>query len=54
MLSRQDLVCVLNDASIGEVRLLLMHSSLHSLGRVEHGADSVVDAVLEVIGDDEP
>ena len=52
MLSRQDLVCELNDASIGEVRLLLMHSSLHSLGRVEHGADSVVDAVLEVIGDD--
>ena len=35
-----------------QTRLLMMHSSLHSLGRVEDGAETVIDAVLEVLGED--
>lgn len=42
-------------AAFGEIGLhksdsLIIHSSLSSLGRVERGADGVLDALLEVIG----
>ena len=49
-LSQQDLVTAMEDAGLGRVNRLLMHSSLHSLGRVEGGAETLIDALLEVLG----
>ncbi len=51
-LSRPNLVAAMQDAGLGEVDRLLMHSSLHSLGRVDGGAETLIDALLEVLGEE--
>ena len=51
-LQKSDLVDLLRQGSVDQTRLLMMHSSLHSLGRVDGGAETVIDAVLEVLGED--
>ena len=51
-LSHRDLVTAMQDAGLGQVDRLLMHSSLHSLGRVDGGAETLIDALLEVLGED--
>ncbi len=51
-LSQQNLVAAMQDAGLGEVDRLLMHSSLHSLGRVDGGAETLIDALLEVLGEE--
>ena len=40
----------LQDAGVNEVSNLLMHSSLHSLGKVDGGAETVIDALLDTLG----
>ena len=42
----------MQDAGLGEVGRLLMHSSLHSLGQVDGGAETLIDALLEVLGEE--
>ena len=51
-LSHRDLVTAMQDAGLGQVDRLLMHSSLHSLGRVDGGAETLIDALLEVLGEE--
>ncbi len=51
-LSRQNLVAAMQDVGLGEVGRLLMHSSLHSLGQVDGGAETLIDALLEVLGEE--
>ena len=52
LLQESDLVNFLRAGGVDQTHLLMMHSSLHSLGRVEGGAETVIDAVLEVLGED--
>ncbi len=52
VLQKADLVEFLREGGVDQTRLLMMHSSLHSLGRVDGGAETVIDAVLEVLGAD--
>ncbi len=51
-LSHRDLVTAMQDVGLGQVDRLLMHSSLHSLGRVDGGAETLIDALLEVLGEE--
>lgn len=51
-LSRKDLVSALQDAGLNLGQRLLMHSSLHSLGRLDGGAETLIDALLEVLGEE--
>jgi aminoglycoside 3-N-acetyltransferase len=48
--TRADLVRGLRTLDIGPGSILQVHSSLSRLGHVEGGADTVVDALLEVVG----
>lgn len=41
----------LQELGVGTGDLLLVHSSLRSFGYVEGGADTVIDALLETVGD---
>jgi len=47
--SRQELARQLRDLGLGAGAKVLVHSSLSSLGRVDGGAETVVDALLDVI-----
>ena len=51
-LNTQDVVDRLHAAGLDRVRRLLVHSSLHSIGHVEGGAKTLVDALLEVLGNE--
>jgi aminoglycoside 3-N-acetyltransferase len=50
--TRADIVAGLRAMGIAEGWLLQVHSSLSALGYVEGGAETVVDALLEVVGPD--
>ncbi len=50
MLNKQDIVSSLRLMDIKAGDTLLLHSSLTSIGGVEGGADTVIDAFLEAIG----
>ena len=52
LLRQSDLVDYLRAGGVDQTRLLMMHSSLHSMGRVHGGAETLIDAVLEVLGED--
>lgn len=49
--SKADIITVLRDLGLGQGDLVQVHSSLSAFGYVEGGADTVVDALLEVVGD---
>ena len=48
---RGDIVAGLQALGIGPGRTVLVHSSLSSFGHVRGGAEAVIDALLEVLGD---
>jgi len=50
MVSKRSITDGLVELGLGESDLVVVHSSLSSFGKVEGGADAVVDAILEVIG----
>ncbi|OPZ81469.1 MAG: SPBc2 prophage-derived aminoglycoside N(3')-acetyltransferase-like protein YokD [bacterium ADurb.Bin429] len=50
MLTKSDLVAAFRKVGLIEGDLVLVHSALRTLGPVEGGADSVIDALLETVG----
>jgi aminoglycoside 3-N-acetyltransferase len=46
---KNGLVNAFQEAGLGQVRRLLLHSSLSSLGHVEGGADTVIAALIEAL-----
>ena len=48
---RSDIVKGLNDLSLRAGDVVLVHSAMRTLGFVEGGADTVVNAFLELLGD---
>ncbi len=50
-MNRRDIVMGLRSLGIKEGDILLVHSSLGSLGNVDGGADTVINALMEVIGE---
>jgi aminoglycoside 3-N-acetyltransferase len=50
VLKQSDLVSDLQRLGVPEGGLLMVHSSLRSIGQVEGGADTVVEALLEALG----
>lgn len=51
-LTQPDLVTGFGGAGVEKGDHILVHSSLSSLGWVEGGADAVIDALIEAVGDD--
>ena len=51
-LTRQNIAEALTALGLAPGAVVFMHSSLSSLGEVEGGADTVVDAILDVLGPD--
>ena len=49
-LTRDEIVRGLRDLGVSKGDVLMVHSSLSSLGRVEGGADTVIDALVEAVG----
>ena len=49
-ITKEDIVFALTLGGIQKGDVILMHSALSSIGYVEGGADTVIDAVLETIG----
>jgi len=52
LITFENLVSDLKKSGIQKGDHLLVHSSLSSIGYVENGADAVINALLEVVGDD--
>lgn len=50
--TRDDIVAGLREIGLAEGDLVQVHSSLSAFGYVEGGADAVVDALLEVVGEE--
>lgn len=48
---KEDIVTGLRELGIKEGDVILVHSSLSSFGHVEGGADTVIDALLEAVGE---
>jgi len=49
-LGKADLIAGLQEVGVSEGDVLLVHSSLSSLGHVEGGPETVIDALLEAVG----
>ncbi len=52
MITKSDIVFSLECMGIQKGDILLLHSALTSIGKVEGGADTVIDAFLEAIGEE--
>jgi aminoglycoside 3-N-acetyltransferase len=52
MFSKENLKTAFRQAGLGNGDLVLVHSALRALGPVEGGADTVLDALLEILGPD--
>jgi len=52
MVTQRDIEVSLRDIGLKQGDTVIVHSSLSSFGEVEGGADTVVDAVLEIIGNE--
>ena len=50
MKTKTELICAFRTAGLAAGDLVLVHSALRKLGPVEGGADTVIDALLEVVG----
>jgi aminoglycoside 3-N-acetyltransferase len=51
-LEKKDIADAVRKAGIAEGDLVMVHSSLSSFGRIEGGAETVIDAILEAVGSD--
>lgn len=51
MYTKQDLITALKDMGIQPNDTLLVHSSMKSIGQVEGGADTVLDALMEYVSE---
>ncbi len=51
MVTKQQIITGLSHLGLKAGDVVIVHSSLSSFGEVEGGADTVIDALLEVIGD---
>ena len=49
--SKSDIIQSLKELGLRQGDIVLVHSSLKSFGYVEGGADTVIDAFLEVVGE---
>jgi aminoglycoside 3-N-acetyltransferase len=49
-IEKQDIVKALRESGINEGSLVVVHSSLSSMGKIIGGSDTVVDAYLEAVG----
>ena len=49
-MTKQEIINGLSSLGLKKGDLVLLHSSLYSLGHVEGGPDAVIDAFLETIG----
>lgn len=52
VVTERDIIAALNDVGIRRGDVVIVHSSLKSMGYVEGGADTVIDALLKVLGED--
>lgn len=52
MTTGKDIVFALRESGIKDGDVIFVHSSMSSIGKVQGGADTVIDALLEVIGSD--
>jgi len=52
MLTRQDIAQGFRKLGLHEGEIVLAHSSLSSFGRVDGGADAVIDGLLDVLGEE--
>ena len=50
--TKQQIVGALRNLGVSQGTILLVHSSLSSMGRVDGGANTVIDALLEALGPD--
>lgn len=50
--TKQDLIQDFKALGLKEADTVLLHSSMKSIGRVERGADDVIDALLNVLGEE--
>lgn len=50
VLTRDDIVRGLRELGVREGDVLMVHSALSSFGRVDGGADTVIDALMEAVG----
>ncbi|MBK8903618.1 MAG: AAC(3) family N-acetyltransferase [Anaerolineaceae bacterium] len=50
--TKNDIIAGLTTLGVASGNKVLVHSSLSSFGHVEGGADTVIDAILDVIGED--
>ncbi len=50
VIGKDDIVRGLRELGVREGDILMVHSALSSIGRVEGGADSVIDALVEAVG----
>lgn len=51
VVTERDIIAALNDVGIRRGDVVIVHSSLKSMGYVEGGADTVIDALLKVLGE---
>jgi len=51
-LTREDIAAGLRDAGVGQSEVLMVHSSLSSFGHVEGGAEAVIQALHDAVGDE--
>jgi aminoglycoside 3-N-acetyltransferase len=52
ILNKNDIILGLQELGLTKGNIALVHSSLSSFGYVEGGADTVIDAMLETVGDE--
>ena len=49
--TQDDILAGLREVGLGEGDVVLVHSSLSAFGRVDGGADAVIDALLDAVGE---
>ncbi|MFB3897263.1 MAG: AAC(3) family N-acetyltransferase [bacterium] len=52
MVTKQDIVLGLRELGLTKGNVALVHSSLSSFGQVDNGAETVIDALLETVGEE--
>lgn len=52
MLTGRQIISALNDAGVRRGDVLLVHSSMRAVGPVDGGADAMIDALMQAVGDE--